>query len=393
LRRSILPLWRFVQGKITGLRRVASLYVPARRPYGRSLVVRSVLAQPGVEGVTVREALPGRTVRAGDGRHVDAAPINALSIIEGQLITDGRGFATFATPDGEIISDISEDYRGRAGQFSSVRAMHRPPATVRLGRCASLLTGGGGVTTYFHWLYDVLPRLHLLEIAGALSDDDTLIVPELRSSFHRESLELLGIDLERCYQVTAPVRIVSSELSATTGHRNHEHVEPWVTRFLAERLGRPAAASGRRIYINRHDADLRKLTNESELESALEELGVASVSLDGLPLDEQIELFGSADLVIAPHGAGLANLAFCRAGTRVVELLGDGLSWSVYEHLARDNGLRYVPVEALHMIVSPVISDRVKSRLGRVWDARVDVDLVTTTIERSLGDPETSQES
>jgi capsular polysaccharide biosynthesis protein len=393
VRRSILPLWRFVQGKLTGLRRVASLYVPARRPYGRSLVVRSALARPGIDGVTVREALPGRAVRAGDGRRVDAAPINALSITDGQLITDGRGFATFATRNGEIISDISEDYRGRAGDFSSLRAMQRPPAPVRLGRCTSLLTGGGGVTTYFHWLYDVLPRLHLFELAGVLRDDDTLIVPELRSRFHRESLELLGIDIGRCYQVTAPVRIVTSDLSATTGHRNHEHVEPWVTRFLAERLGRPASASGRRIYINRRDADLRKLTNESELERALEDLGVASVSLDGLPLVEQIELFGSAELVIAPHGAGLANLAFCRAGTQVVELLGDGLSWSVYEHLARDNGLRYVPVEALHMVVSPAIPDRVKSRLGRVWDARVDVELVTSTIERSLEDPATSLET
>jgi hypothetical protein len=393
LRRSILPLWRFVQGKLTGLRRVGSLYVPARRPYGRSLVVRSALAAPAVEGVTVREALPGRAVRAGDGRNVEAAPINALSITDGRLVTDGRGFATFATRRGEIISDISEDYRGPVGKFSSLRTMQRPPATVRLGRSASLLTGGGGVTTYFHWLYDVLPRLHLLELAGVLTEDHTLIVPELRSRFHDESLDLLGIDTERCYQVTAPVRIVSSELSATTGHRNHEHVEPWVTRFLAERLGRPASASGRRIYINRHDADLRKLTNESELERALEGLGVVSVSLDGLPLVEQIDLFGSAELVIAPHGAGLANLAFCRAGTQVVELLGDGLSWSVYEHLARDNGLRYVPVEALHMVVSPVIPDRVKRKLGRVWDARVDVELVTTTIERSLGEPATSQES
>jgi capsular polysaccharide biosynthesis protein len=247
------------------------------------------------------------------------------------------------------------------------------------------------VTTYFHWLYDVLPRLHLLERAGVLTEDDTLIVPELRSPFQRESLELLGVDVERCFQVTAPVRIVTRELSATTGHRNHEHVEPWATRFLAERLGRPASTAGRRIYINRHDADLRKLTNESELERALEAHGVLSVSLDGLPLLEQIELFGSADLVIAPHGAGLSNLAFCHAGTTVVELLGVGLSWSVYEHLARDNGLRYVPVEALHMVVSRAIPDRVTRRLGRVWDARVDVELVIAAIERSLEEPASSR--
>jgi hypothetical protein len=378
--RSVLPVWRFAQGKITGLRRVAPLYVPARGAFGRGFAVPPTVDPSQIEGVTVHEAVPARSVRAGDGSDVEAAPIDAIAITDGQLVTDGRAFATFATRSGQIVPPISEDYRSRAGQFSSLRTLQRPPPTVRLDHGVSLLTGGGGVPTYFHWLYDVLPRLYLLERAGVLAPGASVIVPELRNRFHRESLELLGVDIRRCHEVTGPTRIVAAELVATTGHRNHEHVEPWVTRFLADRLGRPAARRGRRIYINRHDADLRRLTNEPDLERALRALGVESVSLDGMPFTDQIELFGSAELVVAPHGAGLSNLAFCGPGTEVVELLGEGLSWSVYEHLARDVDLRYVPVAALDMVVSPAIPGPVRRRLGRVWDARVDIEPVVAAV-------------
>ena len=38
------------------------------------------------------------------------------------------------------------------------------------------------------------------------------------------------------------------------------------------------------------------------------------------PLHEHIEMFHRAAVVIAPHGAGLSNLIFCREGTAVVEI-------------------------------------------------------------------------
>ena len=39
-----------------------------------------------------------------------------------------------------------------------------------------------------------------------------------------------------------------------------------------------------------------------------------------MSVSEQIALFYDAECVIAPHGAGLVNIAFCRQGTKVVEI-------------------------------------------------------------------------
>ena len=42
--------------------------------------------------------------------------------------------------------------------------------------------------------------------------------------------------------------------------------------------------------------------------------------LEELDFDAQWRLMRSADTVIAPHGAGLTDMLFCKPGTRIVEI-------------------------------------------------------------------------
>src|SRR6185369_9154645 len=75
-----------------------------------------------------------------------------------------------------------------------------------------------------------------------------------------------------------------------------------------------------RIYISRRAARVgRRILNEGEVLDLLANFGVRSYALETLSLEEQIDLFFDADLVVAPHGAGLTNLLFAD-GAGVVEL-------------------------------------------------------------------------
>jgi capsular polysaccharide biosynthesis protein len=47
------------------------------------------------------------------------------------------------------------------------------------------------------------------------------------------------------------------------------------------------------------------------------------MSVDSSSMAWQAFLFRAADVVVAPHGAGLAASMFCRSGTRVLEVLPD----------------------------------------------------------------------
>ena len=67
-------------------------------------------------------------------------------------------------------------------------------------------------------------------------------------------------------------------------------------------------------------SDRRSLPNFDDLVRSLSHLSPTVVSLEGLSLEEQIVLFKTHDLIIAQHGAALANVIFCHQGARVIEI-------------------------------------------------------------------------
>jgi capsular polysaccharide biosynthesis protein len=99
-----------------------------------------------------------------------------------------------------------------------------------------------------------------------------------------------------------------------------------------------------RIYISRALAQRRHVANESALMAALAERGFTSVQLERLSWAEQITLFRGAKIVVAPHGAGLANLIFSRPGTRVIECFSHNYVNSCFAQLAEACGLDYTPL-------------------------------------------------
>ena len=65
------------------------------------------------------------------------------------------------------------------------------------GTVFSLLTGGGGNANYWHWLFDVLPRLKILENKIHLQNIDYFLLPDIKERFQKETLDLLNIPVEK----------------------------------------------------------------------------------------------------------------------------------------------------------------------------------------------------
>jgi capsular polysaccharide biosynthesis protein len=97
----------------------------------------------------------------------------------------------------------------------------------------------------------------------------------------------------------------------------------------------------RRIYIDRRGAAIRPLVNEDALVTGLARLGFVPVRPERLSLPDQIRLFRGAEAVVAPHGAGLTNLGFCRPGCVVLEVLMDAYVNWCFRHLAAVMQLNY----------------------------------------------------
>lgn len=119
------------------------------------------------------------------------------------------------------------------------------------------------------------------------------------------------------------------------------------------------------VYCSRSSSPTRKLKEETELLARLEELAStmnaelvmfekkstdanSTSSASPTPLEfiaETVELFQSATVVVGVHGASLANIAFSRPDTTIVELGLEGLPQaSHYRHVSNSLGLKHVDV-------------------------------------------------
>ncbi|MBW4612830.1 MAG: glycosyltransferase family 61 protein [Desmonostoc vinosum HA7617-LM4] len=239
------------------------------------------------------------------------------------LIPEGRVWGhngTIITPDDKFLADLSVEIATNVSDHSILKQWKLPSIEYIDGTVAVLSAAGGNA--YFHWMFDVLPRLHLLNQSGIDIDFiDKFLVNSLRYKFQKETLKILGIPenkiLESCkYPHIKAKRLVVPSLPGYTGN-----IPQWACDFLKkELLVNDAIEKTEKIYISRGKASHRRVINEIELIDCLQDLDFKILNLEDLSITEQASLFSSAAMIVAPHGAGLSNLIFCTVGTKILEL-------------------------------------------------------------------------
>lgn len=177
---------------------------------------------------------------------------------------------------------------------------------------------------YFHWLFDLLPRLKMLSDIGVKPDKFYL---QCHYRFQRETLELLDvvpqshiIDCSETPLLSASTLIVPCH-EVMDGREFPEWVIDFVRNSFLPKVDKVEVILPRRLYVSRADALFRRIVNEHEILPILEDYGFTLVKLEILSFQEQVKLFQEAEAVVLPHGSGLANLVFCSKATPVIELL------------------------------------------------------------------------
>jgi tetratricopeptide (TPR) repeat protein len=199
-----------------------------------------------------------------------------------------------------------------------------PPLEYLEGKIAVLSGLSGNV--YFHWMVDVLPRLEILKQQGVdLAEIDGFVVNSIQRPFQRETLEKLGIPLSKIIESDVHSHLQAEELIVPAFPSSVGWVSPWIIQFHRQRFATaiqaPEVDYPERIYITRKKAQYRRIFNESEVIECLKQYGFETVELETISVEQQAALFAHAKVIIAPHGAGLTNLMFCRPDTQVIELI------------------------------------------------------------------------
>ena len=109
--------------------------------------------------------------------------------------------------------------------------------------------------------------------------------------------------------------------------------------------------NSKKIYVTREDSSYRKIINEGDIISILRENGYKVINPQLYEIEEQIEIFSSAEKIISPYGSNLANIIFCKPETKIFEITppfneAEKIFSERYSHLSHINNLKHQKIIA-----------------------------------------------
>lgn len=313
------------------------------------------------------------------GRRAEVPARYTLDVRGGRLVGD---FGATVTPGG-VLDYQTSGYFGLAGWREHPLFLGpRLPAVEHLSGTVLSLTTRGTANNYYHFLYDALARYGIFEESMPGERVDAVIVPH-QTGYQRQLLELAKIPGP--YVQPRPDRTFTADRLLVPSTPNQDLDAPRATtQWLRDHL----PPSGRddtpkRLYLSRGRTPYTRIyLQEPELWPRLEARGFVMLDPGTLTVQEQIDVFHGAEVIVAPHGAALTNITFCSPGARVLEMFAGsyvhlGL-WTIAESVG---GLHY------RYLVGAGRGREGREMTGIVDDVDIPVGRVEAALEELLDAP------
>lgn len=213
------------------------------------------------------------------------------------------------------------------------------------GTAISLLAGPRGDGNFWHWIFDTLPRIHLIKKIYNIKKKDYLLLQSLKYKFQYETIKHLNIrnilvlnDLKHVY--FKKVYCTSAEI---IDYSNQKIEYPkWIINylrktFLKEGFNR-TYLKRKNIYISRDDShikNLRYLVNENSLKKILKKKNFKIVKMTDYSFERQAKLFNKANCIVGVSGAAFSNIIFCRKNCKIIEFVPNTNSGKIVSNLAK----------------------------------------------------------
>ena len=369
------------------VRKVIDLHRPS--PYRPKGIIYSVeqwfkdSIPPQMEGSWIKDVIPEQSVELKKPNHVynethpifggcgkpHSFPKAYLCFLKNARIVNENG--VIISYDGKVFADFTFEF-GKSIEENDVFKSYINEPKFREEYLATITSTGN--TGYFHWIFESLPRLKLLE--GVIDQIDYLIVPYNLKRFHLETLNLLGFSEDRLLKIKDGTHLLCENLFVPSLPVGAAGMSKWIFDFLSESFTpEDVVEPYRLIYISRKDALYRKIINEKEVEDCLREIGFEMVQMSELPFLEQVKICAEARIVVGPHGAGLSNAVFCR-NAKILEIFSPSYAGS-FCNLANQHANEYYYL----------LGDDAPGNSPPPWrDFRVDMEAFKETLEWMLKD-------
>ena len=206
---------------------------------------------------------------------------------------------------------------------------------------------------FSHWLLDILPRLKIFGQNNSIEEIDYFLLPELKYSFHRETLEMLNIPFNKILS-DKQNRHIEADVLFVTDHPWHKKgnvqdeiidIPEWIINWLRKKFLAHAEYKNisEKIYIDRSDSLFNhcQIINSDEVWEFLKNKGFSKIKSTEITFKNQIGLFNSANTIVGAHGAGLTNMIFSKSNTNIIEFAPENHPNNFFQRVSQINNLNY----------------------------------------------------
>lgn len=299
-----------------------------------------------------------------------------LDIRDGRLAGD---FAATITP-GKLLDHETSTYFGVA-DWRQHPLFLRPTLGEEAyvaGTVLSLATRGTS-SNYYHFIYDAIARLGVLEESMPDATWDAVVVPH-QTRYQKAFLELLGLQ-GTLLEPRRGLTYRADRLLVPSNPNWHLEAPPATVDWLRRKLPPTAVPDlPRRIFLTRGDLpNTRRYVEEAALLPELEKRGFFRLDAGTLTVQEQINVFANAEIVVAPHGAGLTNITFSQPGVKVLEMFP-----ATYVHLGLWSIAQAIGAEYRYLVADGV-EKAGRLNKGIMDDVSIPVARVLAEVDDLLG--------
>lgn len=219
------------------------------------------------------------------------------------------------------------------------------------GIILSLVQGASG-ENYFHWLFDILPKIKIASNNYKIKNIDYFYLPSVGPT-QIQSLKLLKIHPKKILN-SKFYRHIKAEKLIFTDHpwykngKVHDHsgnIPKWIIIWLKKNFlkFKKKFNCSKNVYIDRTESKFNhcQIINYKELNTFLEKRKFQSYRVGQLSFIKQIFLFNNASCIIGAHGAAFSNLVFCKPKTKIIELRPHNHPGNNYKRISKVNKLNY----------------------------------------------------
>ena len=187
-----------------------------------------------------------------------------------------------------------------------------------------ILLGSMVAMSYYHFMFDIVPRLWIYDEWPELRKLPVVIRP-MGERFEQALADAIGIPRSQMFVLppSAVARFGFRHLlfpSALGDRMVTESQLALMRNRIAPGIGPRPGQPRRRVYMSRCDRPYRTCANEPEVIALLREYGFDIAVGSGLSMHEQAQLFSETEMLVGVLGGGFTNMIYMQPGSVVLEM-------------------------------------------------------------------------